>query len=382
MKKILAMMLMMASVLFFACSDDDDDTLTPEQAKAELEQVSTDMSNYMTEMESADGMEALNALMAKPYPFTEVKSTNYSSILKDIQKYLLPANYVELKSKEKSSAEVDRFDFDHWAGTYEWDAEHEMWVPDFGNPADKIIIHYPTEGSTTNNATLTIHTYEDTEITETDDYGTYTWYEPTHIVADLYVGDVKVVDITMNATWYTTGELAGEPSDMDVSVYLIPFEFTMDFNHAEYSAGVSAAILYENSQIFSAGLSALFGTGGMDDTPETISGYLQMLKVKIDASLNVKDIEEIMEAMESETPPYSTIEELVAAINGEFDAYVTVDGVKAADIELAYDETTQTLDLVFVYSDGSTESAQPYFSNFANSIDTFFSSLDNYYSNW
>jgi len=382
MKKILAMMLMMAAVLFFACSDDEEEMLTTDEAKTELEQVSTDMSTYMNEMESSDGMAALNALMAKPYPFNDVKSTNYSSVLKDIQKYLLPANYLDLQSKEKSGAEVDRFNFDHWAGTYEWDAEHEMWVPDFGNPADKIIIYFPTEGSTTNNATLTIHTYEDTEITETDDYGTYTWYEPTKIVADLYVGDVKVVDIAMNANWITSGETAGEPTSMDVSVYLTPFEFTVDFSHSGNNASVGASIIFDNSQLFSTGLTAFFEEPELDDTPLTINGYLQFFNVRFNVSINAKTIEEIFEDMEEEPYPYNTPEELVAALNKEFDANVTVDGVKAADIELAVNENTQAIDIVFVYSDGSTESAQPYFSSFASSLETFFNSLDNYYSNW
>ncbi|MFO7827613.1 MAG: hypothetical protein R6V23_03250 [Bacteroidales bacterium] len=380
MKKLFAMMLMIASVLFFACSDDEDETLSPEEAKAEMEQLSSDMSMYMDEMETSEGMEALDALMAKPYPFTDVKSNSYSGVLKDIQKYVLPTNYLKLESKEKGVAEEDRFNFELWVGTYDWDAAHEMWVPDFGNPSDKIIVNFPTEGSTTNDATLTIHNYTDVEITETDDYGTYTWYEPTNMVADLYIGDIKVVDISMDAEWVTSGETAGEPTSIDASVYLIPFEFTANFDHTSTSASVDVAINYEESQIFSAGLSAVFETSDMDEAPVNVSGYIQLLKVRVDVSIDVKDLEEIMESMEEE---YETPEEMVAAINGEIDAYVTIDGVKAADIELVYDETSeQMFDIVFVYSDGSTESAIPYFESFATDLEGFFSGLEEYYSTW
>lgn len=378
MKKLFTMMLMIASVLFFACSDDEDETLSPEEAKAEMEQLSSDMSMYTNEMETSEGMEALNALMAKPYPFTDVKSNSYSGVLKDIHKFVLPKNYLKLESKEKGVAEEDRFNFELWVGTYDWDAVHEMWVPDFGNPSDKIIVNFPTEGSTTNNATLTIHNYTDVEITD----GVYTWYEPTKIEADLYIGDIKVVDISMNASWATSGETVGEPSSIDASVYLIPFEFTADFSHSSTSASVDVTINYEESQIFSAGLSAAFETSDMDETPSNVSGYIQLLKVKVDASIDAKDIEEIFEEMEAETSPYTTPEEIVAAINAEIDAYVTIDGVKAADIELAINETTGEIDVLFVYSDGSSESAIPYFESFATDLEGFFSGLEEYYSTW
>lgn len=383
MKKILAMMLMMASVLFFACNDDEDETLSPDEAKAELEQVSTDMSTYMNEMESSDGMAALNALMIKPNPFAVVKSTDYSDsdVFKNIQKYLLPANYLELKSNEKAIAE-NRFDFNAWVGTYTWNATDENWDIQSNTPSDKIIIEYPTEGSQTNNATLTIHTYEDVEITETDDYGTYTSYEPTTIIADIYVNDVRVVDISMNANWITSGETAGEPTSMDVSVYLTPFEFTVDFSNSGNNASVGASIIFDNSQLFSTGLSAFFEEPELDDTPLTINGYLQFFNVRFNVSINAKTIEEIFEDMEEEPYPYNTPEELVAALNKEFDANVSVDGVKAADIELAINENTQAIDIVFVYSDGSTESALPYFESFATDLESFFTGLEEHYSTW
>lgn len=379
MKKIFAMMLMIASVLFFACSDDEDEKLSPEEAKAEMEQLSSDMSIYMNEMETSEGMETMNALMALPYPFTDVKSNSYSGVLKDIQKFILPKNYLKLQSKEKSVAEEDRFDFAHWVGTYEWDAAHEMWVPDFGNPSDKIVVNFPTEGSTTNNATLTIHNYEDIAITESDKYSAYTWYQPTNITADLYVGETKVIDISMTASWVTSGEAAGEPNSIDVSVYLMPFEFTLDFNHSGTSASANVAILYENSQIFSAGLSAVFESTNMDDSPVNISGYIQLLQVRIDVSVDVVGIEEIFEAMEEEPYPYETEEELIAAINAEINAYVSIDGVKAADIELAFNETTGEMDVLFIYSDGSSESAIPYFESFIADLEDFFSFIDGYY---
>jgi hypothetical protein len=381
MKKLFAMMLMLASVLFFACSDDEGGTLSPDEAKTELDQTSTDMATYMDEMENSDGMVALDSLMAKPYPFVVTKSANYTNVFKNIREYLLPTNYLDQKSNEKGVAE-EHFNFTAWVGTYTWNATDQNWDIQSNNPSDKIIIHYPTEGSTSNNATLTIHSYEDVLITETDEYGTYTWYEPTNIVADIYLNDINVVDISMNATFETSGESAGEPISLDATAYLVPFEFTIDFGQSGTTASADVAIKYENSQIFSAGISAVFESDNMEESPVNISGYIQLLKVRVNASINVQNFETVIDTMNSDNPPYASVEEALNAINNEIDAYVTVDGVKAADIELAYDEATQAIDVVFVYSDGSTESASSYFESFATDLETFFTNLEEHYSTW
>jgi len=381
MKKILAMMLMAASVLFLACSEDEEEMLSPDQAKTELNQVSTDMSTYMTDMENSDGMKALNALMGKPDPFSVTKSVKYTNVFKNIQEYLLPANYLNNKSDEKGVAE-ERFNFDAWVGTYTWNIANEKWDIQSNSPSDKIIINYPTEGSQSNNATLTIHNYLDVELTEIDDYGTYTWYEPTKIVADIYVNNIEVVDISMDATWNKTGEAIGDIADLNADVYLIPFDFTVVANHSGNGFSIDSRIIYENTQILSAGISSLFDDVSMEGTPVNISGYVQLLKVKFDASINAKNLETIIDTMESDNPPYASYEEAINAVNNEFDAYVSIGGAKAADIEIGMNETTQSPDILFVYSDGSTEPAQPYFSSFIAEIDAFLTSLENYYSNW
>jgi len=383
MKKLMALMLMMASVLFFACDkDDDDNKLSPEEAKEEITQLTTDMSTYITQMEEADGMVAFEELLGLTEiddPFTPGKSASSISRFNKIKKYLTPDSYVE--STEKSALEGDRFDFNLWVGTYEWDAAHQMWVPDFGTPADKIIIHFPTEGSNTNNATLTIHNYVDTEIIEEDGMYTYSYYQPTEVKADLFVNEIKLVDVNLMAEWDTYGD----PKSIDASVYMIPFEFTVDFGMTTTAADVNVAIYYEDAKIFSAGAGATFQNSLEDELPININGYLQVLKVKFEIDVNVKAIEELFMGLETGSTTITDTEDLVAAINEEIDAVVLVDGDKAADIELAMVSTTTSdmpFDIVFVYSDGSTESAIPYFEALGQDLGDFFYDLSEYYDSW
>ncbi len=369
MKKLLAMMLMLASVFFFACSDDEDEKLSKEETKTEITQLSTDLSDKFTEMAESDGMVAMEALMNMPDPFASTSKSNEKYVVLDnIQKYLLPYNYVK-KTTEKSAFEADPFDFDTHVGTYTYhNTPFPYWeiVPG----GDKIIIIFPADSTNmdNNNATATIHNYDE-ELVDGE-------YLPTDIDADLYISDIKVIDIDLTAVWFTSGEYMGEPTSLDVSVYLIPFEFTGDFSHTSTAASIDFAILYDDAQFFSAGVGATWANAG-DSLPNNINGYLQFFEVKFQVNIDVVDLIAVISDAES----YGTEEELLNAINSEIDAYVTVSGTWAADIELGMDAEDE-LDILFVYADGTSESAIPYFEELEEDLEEFFGSLEDYYGDW
>lgn len=380
MKKLLTMMLMIASVFFLAC-EDETEQLSKEEAVTELNNLDNDMSGYMEEMMNSDGMEAMDILMSMPDPFTSSKSSARTSVLPNIQKYLLPVNTV----KEKSLLEAEPFDFDTYVGTYTYHhTPFAYWEVETGG--DKIIINFPTDETNmgTNDGVLTIHNYNEVMISYYDDsYQTMVDdYYPTDILADIYVNDVKIVEIDLNATWETVGDMAGEPSSFDISVYLMPFEFTGAFDHTATAANIDFGINYKGESFFSAGVDATFENGDMD-TPLTVGGYIQLLAVKVDADVDVKALEAIFEGLENQTSQYATMEELTKAINNEIDATVSVDGVKAADIEIQIDQTSEEMvTIVLVFSDGTTEPAGQYFDGFTTDIEDFFYFLDGVYTDW
>ena len=382
-------MLMLASVFFIACEDDEGkDPLTAEEAKQEMETLGTQMNTMMDNMENVEGINVMMVLNSMPYPFEETskKAEVNKKVLENIGDYLVPKSF--LGKKIKNLKEPD-FDFEYWCGTYDWNAEHQMWEIDFDNPADKIIINFPaTETSTTNDASLTIHNYEEVEIT----YGYDTWNDIKDIEADLYVDGTKLVGLDMSATWITSGDYAGEPVEMDVDVYLIPFNFHVDFSHGSTTAKANAWIEYNGDKIFSVGADATFASSNMDDSPTKISGYIQLFDVKFKATVAFAELEGIIDAIDEGTSPYTTIDEMETAINATIDAEVTVDGAKAADIVLDFTTTPSAysftideddgiyLNILFVYSNGSSESAVPYFVTFIASVEEFFGTLEGYYN--
>ena len=374
MKKLIAMMLMLASVFFFACSDDDDDKLSKEETKTEITQLSTDLADKLGEMTESDGMVAMEALMTMPDPFSgSTKSNERYTVINNIKEYLLPYNYVK-KDTEKSAFEGEPFDFDTHVGTYTYhNTPFPYWeiVPG----GDKIIIYFPSDTMKldVNDVTLTIYNYDEVEI----DYE----YLPTDIDADLYISvsgsdDIKVVDIDLTAVWFTSGEYIGEPTSLDVSVYLIPFEFTGDFSHTSTAASINFAINYDGAQFFSTGVGATWVNAG-DSLPNNINGYIQFFEVKFQVNIDVDDLIIVISDMDN----YESEVEFLNAINAEIDAYVTVSGTWAADIELGMDAEDE-LDILFVYADGTSESAIPYFEELEKDLSDFFGELEDYYDNW
>ena len=375
MKKLITMMLMLASVFFFACSEDEDDKLSKEEAKTEITQLGTDVSDKFTEMQESDGMVAMDALMYLDYPFSDNKSNKESAVLKNIQKYLLPYNYVG-ENNLKSVSEGEMFDFDRWVGTYTWNNTVGAWDPDYGTPDNQIIIIFPadTADMDNNNATLTISNYSEIEIDED--------FYPESIDVELTVSEITVIDIDFDAEWFETGDYIGEPTSLDVSVYLIPFEFTGSFTHTSTEASVDVAILYDSAEFFTVGLGADWASEG-DSIPSNINGYISFFNVKFQADVDLADIIDLM----LNTPDdITTQDELIEAVNNEIDAYVSVDGTWAADIEITLlestDEDGEMFDILFVYADGTSESAIPYFEELGEELEEFFGELEEYYDSW
>lgn len=375
MKKLITMMLMLASVFFFACSEDEEDKMSKEEAKTEITQLGTDISDKFTDMQESDGMVAMDALLTLDYPFSENKSNKGSAVLKNIQKYLLPYNYVG-ENNLKSASNDEMFDFDRWVGTYTWNNTVGAWDPDYGTPEDKIIIIFPadTADMDNNNATLTISNYSEVTIDED--------FYPESIDVELMVSEIKVIDIDFDAEWFETGDYMGEPTSLDVSVYLIPFEFTGSFTHTSTEADIDVSILYDSAEFFTIGLGADWANEG-DSIPSNINGYISFFNVKFQADVDLADIIDLM----LNTPDnITTQDELIEAVNNEIDAYVSVDGTWAADIEITVlestDEDGEMFDILFVYADGTSESAIPYFEELGEELEEFFGALEEYYDSW
>lgn len=353
-------MLMLLSVFVISCNkDDDDDKLSPAETKTALEALNTDMAGYLDDMQDSEGMAAMATLMELPDPFdTPLKSAGSNSALVTMQNLLTPAYY----NKTKLALIDGLFPFDEYKG-YEY-VYNGSYFNRNSISQDHIVIKYPTEGegSTNNDATITIYNFDEVAITNEG----YTDFYPTALEADLEIDGVKYIDIDFSASWNDNEE----PEALSISVYLNPFTFSGTFSNTGTTASADFEIDYEETLIFAAGVDATFESSNWDNPPVTIGGYIQLLNVKIIADANFANIEDII----SGTTEATEFDELIAELNAEFDAYITVDGTRAATIKLAWDDSwtePQPEMIVFEFTDGSTEPAMPFFEDFADDLEDF-----------
>jgi low affinity Fe/Cu permease len=368
MKKILTMMLMMASVLFFACSDDDEneEPLSTDEARDQMTQMSQDMFVYMNEMETAEGMNAiltLDSLMYIDDPFEQKSFSESNRMIENIQKFILPANYLNFKS-DKTKADGAALSLSEVV-TYTWNETNQQWTYS-SEPTDKLIFVYPLEEK---QAQLTINDYQEVEIQ--DDYDT--WYQPISIDAALYVNDTEAACLSLTASWVESGEAAGEPKSINVDGGILPFTFTFNFNFSNYIAKITNTKVFNgNTLILNVEAAATFEADNMIDEPVNLTGYLQIDNARLNIKqLKIKEIDEVISNYES-NPTTSSLEDLENAINSKISIDISIDDRFAADIILAIIEVEPEStpptpidilgymglygDLHIVYSDGTYDS--------------------------
>jgi len=389
MKKLLAMMLMIASVVFISCNNDDGvDPLSKEEAQEMISNLPTDVGTQMANLSDAEGVAVMEMLMNMPFPFDEGanKSSKESSVLYNLNKYLLPQTYMEKNFTSNAKVEDPGFDFETYKGTYTYHyaeyPSYPYWTKEAG---DKIVLNFPSDTTNmdVNDASLTIYSYTETLITELDEGYTYKYYNPTSMHADLFVGSVELIDINFTAEWIVTGENAGQPSSLDAVVYLAPFEFSGNFDINGKSAEVDVSINFNGGVLFGAGIDGTFETEDLEH-PINLAGYIQFMDVKVKADVDIKDIETLMDGVYEETIVYTDPQDFIDDLNKEFTAAIYVDGAKAADIEIALNpmataEDNLPFDIVFVFDDGSSQSAIPTFIALGEELDDFFGFFDGFY---
>jgi hypothetical protein len=387
MKKLIAMMLMIASVFFISCSDDGGtEPLSKEDAQEVISNLPTEMGTQMASLAEVEGVAVMQIFMNMPFPFEDDanKSSKESSVLFNLNKYLLPQTYMDKNFTSVTKMEDPNFDFETYKGTYTYhNTPFEYWeiVPG----GDKIVLNFPSDETSmdVNDAILTIYSYTETLITELDDSYTYTYYNPTSMHADLFVGSVELVDVNFTAEWTATGDNAGQPTSLDAVVYLLPFEFSGNFDVNGSSAEADFSISYNGGVIVGAGIDGTFETGELEK-PINLAGYIQFMDVKVKADVDIKDIENLMDGMYEETIVYTDPQDFIDDLNEEFTAAIYVEGAKAADIEIALNQMATgeedfPFDIVFVFADGTTQSAIPTFIALGEELDGFLGFLDGFY---
>ncbi|RLD55722.1 MAG: hypothetical protein DRJ01_16255 [Bacteroidetes bacterium] len=350
-KKIFAFLLI-STVVFTACKKDEDNNLSTQESKIVLTEAGNDINTDLTEITNSDGAKSIidifNIININD-PFTGTQKS--VKITKRHFPYLSKLIYIPKIERKSGSFGDENFDFASNVGTYTWNAQYQNWDIQHGTPSDKIIINFPTQESTTNNAVLTINSYTEQQFTDDSD----TWYQPTHVNANLYVNQIKYVDVDFDAAYNSDGD----PTSITGTLFLKPFTLTVSVEKSNTKITERITLKKDNDTIIDINLIVSFSDVTLEDVTE-IEGYIQIGHIKLKGEVNVVALDSLQAA--------PTVEQLNENIN--LSLYTDTDK-KIGDLEFIT-ALNGEIDLQIVFNDGTTELASHYFQALIESFKAFF----------
>jgi hypothetical protein len=294
MKKLLSLAALSLVIGFLASCNKDDENgnqLSKNEAQAKLNALNSEATNDLEDLANADGFSALRSL----FDLTELDDPFAGRASNDKQKV---RNYFRKKGNElrtifiKKTAGSGRiqsdepFDFNAHKGIYEWNFDTESFVKT--GSSSIIEIRFPTEGSTTNNATLKITAYSEVELF--DEEWEEIYFEPEVIQASLAVDGEEVASLDLNIDW----DEEGFPLMADITVELVPFtgNLTFDVSGAMVST-VSASIFHNDDILLATSVTVTYDDASKsEESIETIVGYVQVRDVKLEGDVDVEAMDQ------------------------------------------------------------------------------------------
>jgi len=356
LRNIFTLAVIGSMLIFTGCEEEETTkTISKEEAVQTLEENSQEMASDLDQMEETDGMnamEVLTALAEKEDPFAKKKLLGSESIFQSIEKTLKPSNNKLIKRLGE-----EPFDFQAHTGTYTWQAEGK-WLVDTENPSDAIVIEFPTDTAAspvTNDATLTLSTYEETMVTDSAGNENYV---PTNLQAMLEIGSVKAVEISWELGLEELDDGSKKVNSLDGYIYLKPFTYSLSLSDNSFSTSISHEDI--ETTLMSVNLDVTF-MDNMEDVKK-VEGNVQARNLNFKGWIKPY-------AMENISPDeVQSIDDVVDYYNEQIDlALYTYDqNNKIADVKFVKSETTDSevpLELVFVFKDDSTRPVKEYFQN-------------------
>ena len=405
-------------------------TLTVEQNKENLEDESIKLVGHMTDLkdcESGKAAESFVSLMDMSDPLAEEPAVKKSKPIAAM--YYLAGfsqdkiSAVELgnslkSTKEEGDPETIAEVWEEISGTYEWNVTEEDW--DITEGGNIVVFKFPsTENGTVNNVVYTIHPYTGTTQHNIEDYEGEL---PTSVKSDLFIGDVKEMELEFSASYDTDGI----PTNVTATLFLNPFTLAASASNTTSKATTALSIKKGDEVVidFSVSANGNFTQEAIENVDEdanvgvilqSVEGHIQVENMKLMGNANVKAIadgEDNIYANEDDEDFdwNNATEQEIELFNANYSLglYYVSDGTKVANSEFytytepwtytewVYNETTDEYDEVevtieetnadirLVFEDGTNSDLETYFEEGFNDLEKalndFIEEIENQYS--
>jgi hypothetical protein len=263
-----------------ACNNDDEKDngiVAKEKAKTEITSFNNEAAGDLQDLADTEGMDAMEDffnLVDQDDPFGRIASdkgkarTFFREKGREFRRVFTPASRLNGKALND-----EPFDFEENKGVYVWDAQQQIFVLE--SEANVVEIHFPTEGSETNNAVLTLSEYEEQLIEDEFDY----YYEPTRISASLSVDENEAASLEFTVEY----DESGFPTTADVELTVTPFSATLTFDESSANqSSVSFSLLKNQTVLAATSIVAKYSDSSKsEESLSTIEGYVQFKNLKL-----------------------------------------------------------------------------------------------------
>lgn len=361
-KRILPLFIALFTLAFVACEKDEEQKeLSKQEAKLALSAASVSVDSEMEEMQNHKALKSMQRLEDLDTPI----GTDFLFFSTQQLKGNLNESPIAVFKANRKKTSGDQKTFADLVGTYTYNPTTENWDAQLADPNDKIILNFPTEGSTTNNATLTIHTWEQTEVTTKRDGITDTYFETSRFVADMTVDQEKVLDLNLNATWAENGE----PKSIEYKLEVAPYTREISLSSTDGSA--EFAVSFKKNEITLASFS-ITASMSEEGEPVKVSGHVQYGTIKIKGEV---DMAGIMASISTASTPSKILEKMNENVNVEVLTYPENDKIGNIRIDLLEDQAELTP--VIEFTDGSKEPAEEYLNSVIEQLQEFLKEFAN-----
>ena len=253
------------ALIVSSCNKDKDkaekfSTQSVEENKAIVENSGIDLSNVMKRMEAMATNDVIinfvdlsSSLSSKGFLFSRkskflstfnaiIATTKGKKELNDVFDAMIYSR--ELKGEDPES--IKQF-WDENVGTYTWNSSMGTWDEVLGG--NKVIFKFPSaEGSSTNDATITIYNYTGVNMSNPVDED-YTGDLPVSLNADLKVGSETLVSFEFGASYNSDGV----PSAIAADLTIEHFKFEVDISNNSKVVSVGYKLLEDDNLVIDMG---------------------------------------------------------------------------------------------------------------------------------
>ena len=271
MKKFMKLTtLVFAFMLLFACSDGGGGTESKTYSKDDIEREMKTLTDEMDEVKEVSAVKAINYNQNNLKQLDIFSGINIDTDLTTAIKKGMSGDNVKPEFISRSSQR--EFDFDASKGVYEWNSETNSW--DIEKGGDKVIVKFPSEGSATNNITITVHAYSEVEIDSE--------VLITRLRLDIKEDGAEQVNIDLNASYNEEGD----PVNLTLKAKVEKYEFNISTTTEDLKDTFAVSVKKDGSNIVSVSIEANYSTKEREMlTLLKISASLK--NITIDAVINI-----------------------------------------------------------------------------------------------